>query len=169
MLVKKIIDIGGGYAVLLLAFLMPTLAMSQDAVSNMTESIKDSIVIKHNAVLLLTNAEIVAEPGINELLHKSIEVNRKPIEQGYRLQIYSGTNRGEAYSLQVEFALKYPTLDCYLTYTQPNYRLRVGDFASRADAEKVKKMIEKDNEFDIAFIVSDKVNPDKIYEEIEIQ
>ncbi|POY39007.1 hypothetical protein C3K47_00460 [Solitalea longa] len=124
-----------------------------------TAPLKDSI--------LLSNVEVIAQPGINELLAKRIEINRKPPAFGYRLQIYSGPNRNEAYSLQIKFALKYPELGSYLSYQMPNYKLRVGDFANRPDAEKLRKMLEKD--FDVAFIVSDKLNPQKIYLEGETE
>ncbi|MCO4292901.1 SPOR domain-containing protein [Solitalea sp. MAHUQ-68] len=117
--------------------------------------------------ILLANVEVTAQPGINELLAKRIEINRKPPAFGYRLQIYSGPNRNEAYSLQIKFALKYPELGSYLSYQMPNYKLRVGDFANRTDAEKLKKMLEKD--FDVAFIVSDKLNSQKIYQEGETE
>ncbi|UKJ08181.1 SPOR domain-containing protein [Solitalea lacus] len=117
--------------------------------------------------ILMSNVDVVAQPGINELLSKRIEINRKPPAFGYRLQIYSGPNRNEAYSLQIKFALKFPELGSYLSYQMPNYKLRVGDFATRADAEKVKKLLDK--EFDVAFIVSDKLNPQKVYQEGETE
>ncbi|AFD09087.1 sporulation related protein [Solitalea canadensis DSM 3403] len=124
-----------------------------------TSIVRDSI--------LLSNVEVVAQPGINELLAKRIEINRKPPAFGFRLQIYSGPNRNEAYSLQIKFALKYPELGSYLSYQVPNYKLRVGDFATRTDAERVKKLLDKD--FDVAFIVSDKLNQQKVYQEGETE
>jgi hypothetical protein len=69
--------------------------------------------------------------------------------------------------MQVRFALKYPELGSYLSYQAPNYKLRVGDFVSRADAEKIRKLLLQ--EFDVAFIVSDKLNQKKLYKEGETE
>ncbi|SMO59669.1 SPOR domain-containing protein [Solitalea koreensis] len=113
------------------------------------------------------NVEIVADPAIQQLITKRIEINRRPPEVGFRLQIYSGPKRNEAYSLQVKFALKYPELGSYLSYQAPNYKLRVGDFVSRADAEKIRKLLLQ--EFDVAFIVSDRLNQKKLYKEGETE
>ncbi len=51
---------------------------------------------------------------------------------GYRIQIYVGNER-DAAKLQVYQS--FPELSPYLSYKQPTYRLKVGDFMRRLDAE----------------------------------
>ncbi|PJJ79888.1 SPOR domain-containing protein [Mucilaginibacter auburnensis] len=56
--------------------------------------------------------------------------------QGYRIQIYSGSNRKEAYNIQARFQSEYPAIRTYISYRMPDFKLHVGDFRSRLEAEK---------------------------------
>lgn len=53
---------------------------------------------------------------------------------GYRIQIYFGVNRPKASEVKLDFGERYPEMPAYLTYQQPNYKVRVGDFRNRYDA-----------------------------------
>ena len=68
---------------------------------------------------------------------KATRVKRK----GFRVQIYSGTNRSEAYAVQARFRNQFSDMDTYITYSEPNYRVKVGDFRSRAQADEFMKTI----------------------------
>lgn len=61
---------------------------------------------------------------------KATRVKRK----GFRVQIYSGSNRSEAYAMQTRFRNQYSDMDTYISYSEPNYRVKVGDFKSRSEA-----------------------------------
>ncbi|MBZ0099015.1 MAG: hypothetical protein K8F30_08010 [Taibaiella sp.] len=54
--------------------------------------------------------------------------------RGYRVQIYYGIDRNVAINRKVDFMRRYPNIKVYMSYTQPQYRIKVGDFASREDA-----------------------------------
>lgn len=54
--------------------------------------------------------------------------------RGFRVQIYSGANRAEATNVQNAFIRKNADVNAYLDYVEPNYRVKVGDFTSRAAA-----------------------------------
>lgn len=54
--------------------------------------------------------------------------------RGYRVQIYYGIDRNVAFSRKADFMRRYPNIKAYMTYTQPQYRVKVGDFATREDA-----------------------------------
>lgn len=64
--------------------------------------------------------------------------------KGFRVQIYNGNEREEANQLKVDFVKKFPTIKTYLTYIQPQYRVKVGDFVSRTEAQKFANQINKD-------------------------
>ncbi|GAA4521197.1 MULTISPECIES: SPOR domain-containing protein [Sphingobacterium] len=68
---------------------------------------------------------------------KATRVRRK----GFRVQIYSGSNRSEAYAVQARFRSQYPDIDTYITYSEPNYRVKVGDFLSRSQANEFMRTI----------------------------
>lgn len=68
---------------------------------------------------------------------KATRVKRK----GFRVQIYSGSNRSEAYAIQARFKNQYADMDTYISYSEPNYRVKVGDFRSRAQANEFMNTI----------------------------
>lgn len=68
---------------------------------------------------------------------KATRVKRK----GFRVQIYSGSNRNEAQSIQGRFKGLYPDMEAYMTYHEPNYRVKVGDFRSRSEANNYMRIL----------------------------
>ncbi len=54
---------------------------------------------------------------------------------GYRVQIYNGTSREEAMRVKAEFMRAYPNIRTYFSYVSPHYRVKVGDFRRREDAQ----------------------------------
>lgn len=57
--------------------------------------------------------------------------------RGYRIQIYNGRDRSLAQQIRVEFIRQYPGVVAYLSYIVPIYRLKVGNFKSREEAERL--------------------------------
>jgi hypothetical protein len=79
--------------------------------------------------------------------------------EGYRVQIFfdSGTYSGDrAREVKLEFEEAHETIPAYLTWKAPNYRVRVGDFRSRLEAEKFLAQISKD--YPNAWIIKDEIN-----------
>ncbi len=77
---------------------------------------------------------------------------------GYRIQIFmeSGNDAVEhANTVIEEFKEKYPDIPIYLVFGQPYYRLRVGDFRTRLEAEKAFQTLSAD--YKKAFITSDRI------------
>ena len=109
---------------------------------------------------------VVKNPAIDSLIARRIALNREAsgngspyVINGYRVQIFFGTNRKEAYAQQAKFKSLYPELDAYLSYTVPNYRVKIGDFRTRAQAQKM--MNELRPKFPSLFIFNEKINPIK--------
>ena len=78
---------------------------------------------------------------------------------GFRIQIFmeSGNDAVELANAAIEeFKEKYPDTPIYLVFGQPYYRLRVGDFRTRLEAEKAFQTLSKD--YKKAFITSDRIN-----------
>jgi len=57
--------------------------------------------------------------------------------RGYRVQIFLGRSRSEAYAEQARFRQLFDDIETYITYDAPNYRVKVGDFRSRREAERL--------------------------------
>lgn len=55
---------------------------------------------------------------------------------GFRIQVYVGTQRQEVDAMKTLLSQNFPDLNPYLSYNQPTYKLKVGDFMRRIDAER---------------------------------
>jgi hypothetical protein len=61
--------------------------------------------------------------------------------RGFRVQIYNGNDRAVAQQRKVDFIRRYPNIRSYMSYIAPSYRVKVGDFKSRAEAYKLYQQI----------------------------
>ncbi len=99
---------------------------------------------------------VTKDPRYDELVAKQKRQNAAvQTMPGYRIQIYFGAVRQKASEVKLEFASKYPGVPSYLTYQQPNFKVRVGDYRSRFEAQKFLKEI--DGQFPSTFIVPEDV------------
>jgi hypothetical protein len=55
------------------------------------------------------------------------------------------------------FSGQYPEIRAYLSFKEPYYRVRVGDFRTRLEAEGFMKSVK--TEYPNAFATADKINP----------
>ncbi len=62
--------------------------------------------------------------------------------KGYRIQVLNTNNRELAYQTRGKLLRSFPDVNVYMAYQAPNYKLRVGDFVKKEDAEKLKKQVE---------------------------
>lgn len=92
----------------------------------------------------------------SDVVRKQQRDNRlQPTIPGYRVQIYFGVNRPKASEVKLDFVQRYPDMSAYLTYQQPNYKVRVGDFINRFEALRFMKQVE--GIFPTVFVVPDEV------------
>jgi len=77
-------------------------------------------------------------------------VKKKPVSavrggiysaHGYRVQIYNGSDRNQATQVKLDFMRRFPGVRTYMTYVQPQFRVKVGDFRSRAEAQKIYQQV----------------------------
>lgn len=110
----------------------------------------------------------IKDPLIDSLIARRIELNKQkatttnPVSNaivssmGYRVQVFYGADRREAFNEQNRFKAAYPKLRTYITYKEPNYYLRVGDFRTRLEAQNL--MNELRPNFPTLFIYREKIN-----------
>jgi hypothetical protein len=58
---------------------------------------------------------------------------------GYRIQIFFDESKTVAQSQKVSFINAHPEHKAYIDYMAPNYRVRVGNFRTKLEAEKLKQ------------------------------
>lgn len=95
---------------------------------------------------------------------KSATQNRSRI--GYRVQVFDDNNprtaRREAEARHNQIKSQFPTLNSYLTFNSPYWRVKVGDFRTRAEAEAAMAELRHAFPSMSAYmrIVRDKINVD---------
>jgi len=112
--------------------------------------------------------EVVKDPKVDSLMEDYLVVGSKgksvtpssSSSDGYRVQIFSGAERKGAYDAQAKFQDKYPDTRTYLSYREPNFKVRVGDFRTRLEAEKLIQELKP--WFTGLFIVQEKISPPKL-------
>ncbi|MDQ3109251.1 MAG: SPOR domain-containing protein [Bacteroidota bacterium] len=99
---------------------------------------------------------VVADPRLQTLVGKHVDINTHAKEKGYRVQIYFGADKGKANEFKAKFLGRYAgDIKAYEIYDVPNFKIRVGDFRSRMDAYRFLKKIK--SEFPSAFIVESEI------------
>jgi hypothetical protein len=108
--------------------------------------------------------EVVKDPLIDTLIARRPSLNKNNINgeetaNGFRVQIFFGSNRQAAYDAQAKFMNEYPEIHTYITYIEPNFKVRVGNFRTRLEAQKLETAL--GDLFKSLFIISEKINPPK--------
>ena len=112
--------------------------------------------------------EVVKDPKVDSLIQDYL-VDKKTgpgsnapsgvptVTDGYRILIYSGAQRQSAYDAQSKFQSRFPDERTYISYREPNFKVKVGDFRTRLEAEKMVHDLKP--WFSGLFIVSEKITP----------
>ena len=98
-------------------------------------------------------------PRIDTLIMKQrqIHVNDSTID-GFRVQIFMELGNDalrHADSVKERFIKDYPEIPIYLVFGQPYYRLRIGDFRTRLEAENLYQQVKK--VYKDAFVTADRI------------
>ncbi len=111
-----------------------------------------------------SNSVVFSDARIDSLVNLHIEHSQKyPVFQGYRIQIIKASGN-DALTITEEardkFTDKYIDTPVYLTFDEPYYRVRVGDFRTRLEAEKFLKKISR--KYPGAWVIQDYINFPKL-------
>lgn len=106
------------------------------------------------------NLIINQDPRIDSLLALNIAYNQAfQYISGYRVQIYMASGNdglSNAEIIKEEFEMNFPELTAYVTFREPYYRVRVGDYRTRLEANQLLKAIRKS--YKDAWIIQDKIS-----------
>lgn len=93
--------------------------------------------------------EIVKDHRLGLLVQKQEEVNKKAyIENnrtasGYRILVVNTNDRTMAMDVKSRLMRDFPEHKTYLIYQSPHFKIHIGNFKSRTDAESLRKQISK--------------------------
>ena len=103
---------------------------------------------------------IIKDDKVDLLIARHIQINQlNNGVDGFRIQVFfdSGNNsKTNARSIYDAFIAKYPSIRAYLTFKAPNYKVRVGDFRTKLDAQRFLNEIISD--YPNAWIIADQIN-----------
>lgn len=112
----------------------------------------------------LTASRLSTEQKLDSLivLHKKLNAINNSIS-GYRVQIYfeSGNySKSKANEVKNSFEQKYPGLTAYISFNEPYYRVRVGDFRTKIEAIGFLKKILRDypSAYEVKDMITLKIN-----------
>jgi hypothetical protein len=90
------------------------------------------------------------DPRLDVLSIKQMQANQRAammygngLYKGFRIQVISTPKRDDAFKAKADLAAKYPEQKSYIAFQSPNFKVRIGNFLKRADAEKFKIELNK--------------------------
>jgi hypothetical protein len=93
---------------------------------------------------------------LNAVLDSIDRINlRRNFIDGFTIQVYSGLKREDALNTKKMITSSLPDLESEIQYTQPNFKVKVGTYFNRMDAQKDYVAVKKF--FPTAIVVPDKV------------
>lgn len=103
------------------------------------------------AALAQTDSGTVAvhkDPRVDLLVNKQIEINEVTTRQsrrnapGFRILVISSNSRNKVTEVKTVIYREFPELKAYMMYQAPFFRLKVGNFKERTEAESYLPLIE---------------------------
>ena len=104
--------------------------------------------------------QVKMDPNLAQYLERYNEQNaQNKFIEGYRVQIYNG-NKNVTNQKKSEFRSYFPNVATHIVYETPEYKLQVGDFRTRLEAQKFLNSVY--SQMQIGFVVKTKIEIPKI-------
>lgn len=93
--------------------------------------------------------EIVKDARLDLLLKKQEELNKKAYMDnnrtgpGYRILVTSTNDRNKAIDVKTRLMRDFPSEKTYLIYQSPLFKIQIGNFKTRQDADPLYKKIQR--------------------------
>lgn len=127
------------------------------------QSLVDSTLVGRNVFEMIegdgSGVRINRSPSVEEAFPVYLKKNAEKKISGYRIRIFfdnKQTARVQSGEVEEKFKEEFPHLPVYRTYTNPYFKVAVGDFRSKSDA--VRALEEVKRSYPKAFIIKDMIN-----------
>ncbi|MFN3665447.1 MAG: SPOR domain-containing protein [Sediminibacterium sp.] len=97
----------------------------------------DTIVVKKDSRLDLLTAKQA------QLNKRTAMLTSDGQYKGYRLQVISTNSRDQAFRIKTELLSRFPDHKTYTSYQSPLFKVRIGNFVRREDAEQFRKLLNR--------------------------
>jgi hypothetical protein len=129
----------------------PKDSMPPDTIKN--RSTQNTQIQKSTA---LVEAKFTVNNELDTVLDSIGRINKaNGVIDGFTIQVYSGVKREEALNANKEISVALPDLDSDVQYVQPNFRVRVGKYYDRLEAQKDFLAIKK--HFPNAIVIPERI------------
>lgn len=102
---------------------------------------------------------IKKDSRIDELIRNKAKIKAPATSlqiEGYRIQLFFDTEKSKVDEARSKFIEIHPDIESNVIYKAPNYFLKVGNFRTYLEAEKIKSTLDKD--FPTNYILKEKIN-----------
>lgn len=90
------------------------------------------------------------DPRLDLLTAKQAQINKRSAMmtssgqyKGYRIQVISTNSRDQALSIKTELLSRFPDQKTYTSYQSPLFKVRIGNFIRKEDAEQFRKTLSR--------------------------
>ena len=102
---------------------------------SVTSKAADTIIVKKDSRLdLLTQKQA----SINK---RSSMMTSAGQYKGYRIQVLSTNKREDAFKVKADLMAAFPDQKSYIIFQSPNFKVRIGNFLKRSEAESFRKQL----------------------------
>lgn len=132
--------------ILSIIMLAITIGLSaQTTTKNFTELtyMQDSIGMTDNG----GKVEITQEVKLEQLMNNYSKAFKRKPDKTWRVQIYFGIGRESrfrAQNIKENFEKNHPDIPTYLIFEEPYFKVKVGNFDTKLDAERLKNQLSED-------------------------
>ena len=119
----------------------------------------DSSLVGKSIFNLLPNVTVHQSQGILSSMNKQIASNSSRRMTGYRVRIFNDNkqnSRGASEAAMGRFKGMFPGVAAYRTYSNPFFKVTVGDFRTKSEAMRLLQQVK--GSFPSAFIVKETIN-----------
>jgi len=114
------------------------------------------------------------DPRLEVLTAKQVAMNKRQSMmtsngqyKGFRVQVLSTTDRTKAFDIKAQLLTRFPAEKSYALFQSPYFKIRIGNFIKKEDAETFRKQLAKMFP-DGCFVVQDVIEYTPPEEEAEI-
>ena len=119
----------------------------------------DSSLVGKSIFNLLPNVTVHQSQSILASMNRQISSNSSRRLSGYRVRIFNDSkqnSRGASEAAMARFKGMYPGIAAYRTYSNPFFKVTVGDFRTKSEAMRLLQQVK--GSFPSAFIVKETIN-----------
>jgi hypothetical protein len=97
----------------------------------------DTVIVRKDARLDVLNSK---QAAINK---RTSMMTANGLYKGFRIQVVSTTSRDNAFKVKADLLTNFPEEKAYIIFQSPYFKVRIGNFIKREDADKFRKSLAK--------------------------